>query len=76
MAACLRSRFLAISRSSAPSNASTSLNADAIATCSGTEGTTIGYRRTNVDVQIADSATKINLILRALLVGIAVQQLH
>ena len=35
MAACLRSRFLAMSRSSAPSSASTSLNAPAMARCSG-----------------------------------------
>jgi hypothetical protein len=35
MAACLRSRFLAMSWSSAPSSASTSLNAPAMARCSG-----------------------------------------
>ena len=40
MAACLRSRFLAMSRSSPPSSASTSLNAAAMARCSGTGGTT------------------------------------
>ena len=34
MAACLRSRFLAMSRSSPPSSASTSLNAVAMARCS------------------------------------------
>ena len=34
MAACLRSRFLAMSRSSPPSSASTSLNAAAMARCS------------------------------------------
>ena len=34
MAACLRSRFLAMSWSSAPISASTSLNAPAMARCS------------------------------------------
>ena len=42
MAACLRSRFLAMSRSSAPSSASTSLNASAMARCSGGGGSGIG----------------------------------
>ena len=37
-----RSRFLALSRSSAPSSASTSLNAVAMARCSGGRGTPIG----------------------------------
>ena len=38
MAACLRSRFLAMSRSSPPSSPSTSLNASAMARCSGRGG--------------------------------------
>ena len=38
MAACLRSHFLAMSWSSAPSSASTSLNAPEMARCSGAGG--------------------------------------
>ncbi len=45
MAACLRSRFLAMSRSSAPSSPSTSLNASAMARCSCDGGIGIGRLR-------------------------------
>ena len=48
MAACLRSRFLAMSRSSPPSSASTSLNAAAMARCSAT----VAERQSSICEQI------------------------
>ena len=65
MAACLRSRFLAMSRSSPPSSASTSLNAVAMARCSGERR----QRNRNcaisaVDVRLSHCASRVCASLR------------